>query len=154
MRTKQEHKAVGPSGAGQIIALFWMPSLSTLQAIPACLCALDGVEAGKVAAEGPLGSGVGCVRRWPRLNHLVALTVVVTMHRFLSDGVACKSDRQSDRRDKAFDHGIPQSAPLLPALSISRDVRIEALAPPHSVHHLTHTCEGLTLPLSCALRAL
>jgi hypothetical protein len=35
----------------------------------------------------------------------VALTVVVTMHRFLSDGVACKSDRQSDRRDKAFDHG-------------------------------------------------
>jgi hypothetical protein len=38
----------------------------------------------------------------------VALTVVVTMHRFLSDGVACKSDRQSDRRDKAFDHRIPR----------------------------------------------
>jgi hypothetical protein len=84
----------------------------------------------------------------------VAVMMVVTMHRFLSDGVAGKSDRQSDRRDKAFDHGIPQSAALLPALSISRDVRIEALAPPHSVHHLTHTCEGLTLLLSCALRVL
>jgi hypothetical protein len=85
-----------------------LPSSGTLQAIPACLCALDGVEAGKVAAGGPLGRGVGCIRRWPRLNRLVALTVVVTMHRFLSDGVACKFDRQSDRRDKAFDHGIPR----------------------------------------------
>jgi hypothetical protein len=35
----------------------------------------------------------------------VALTVVVTMHRFLSDGVARKSHRQSDRTNKAFDHG-------------------------------------------------
>jgi len=35
----------------------------------------------------------------------MTLMVVVTMHRFLGDGVARKADRQSDRSDKAFDHG-------------------------------------------------
>ena len=92
------------------------PSSGTLQTITACLCTPDWIGAGKAAAGGPLGRGVGCIRRWPRLNHLVALTVVVTMHRFLSDGVACKSDRQSDRRDKAFDHGS-----MLPTRSEQRD---------------------------------
>jgi hypothetical protein len=38
----------------------------------------------------------------------VAVMVLVTMDRFLGNGVACKSDRQSDRRDKAFDHGTPR----------------------------------------------
>jgi hypothetical protein len=33
--------------------------------------------------------------------------VVVTMYRFVGNGVACKSDRQSDRCDKAFDHETP-----------------------------------------------
>jgi hypothetical protein len=82
-----------------------LPSSGALQAIPACLRALDGVEAGKVAAGGPLGRGVGCIRRWARLNHVVALTAVVTMQRFLRAGVVRKADRQSDRSDKAFDHG-------------------------------------------------
>jgi hypothetical protein len=90
------------------------PSSGTLQTITACLCTLDWIDAGKAAAGGPLGRGVGCI--WPRLNHLVALTVVVTMHRFLSDGVARKSHRQSDRSDKAFDHGS-----MLPTRSEERD---------------------------------
>jgi hypothetical protein len=33
------------------------------------------------------------------------VTVVVTVRRFLSDGVVRKADRQNDRSDKAFDHG-------------------------------------------------
>ena len=64
-------------------------SSGTLQTITACLCTPDWIGAGKAAAGGPLGRGVGCIRRWPRLNHLVALTVVVTMHCFLSDGIIC-----------------------------------------------------------------
>jgi hypothetical protein len=79
------------------------PSSGTLQTITACLCTLDWIDAGKAAAGGPLGRGVGCI--WPRLNHLVALTVVVTMHRFLSDGVARKADCECDRSDKASHHG-------------------------------------------------
>jgi len=35
----------------------------------------------------------------------MTLMVVVTMRRFLGDGVARKADRQSDRSDKALDHG-------------------------------------------------
>jgi hypothetical protein len=81
------------------------PSSGTLQTITACLCTPDWIDAGKAAAGGPLSRGVGCIRRWLRLNHLVALMVVVTMHRLLSDGVARKSHRQSDRSDKFFDHG-------------------------------------------------
>jgi hypothetical protein len=38
----------------------------------------------------------------------VAVMMVVTMRRFLSDGVTRKADRQSDRSDKAFHHGIPR----------------------------------------------
>ena len=34
------------------------------------------------------------------------MMMVVTMPRFLSDGVARRAHRQSDRDDKAFDHGI------------------------------------------------
>jgi hypothetical protein len=48
---------------------------------------------------------------------------------------------------------VDQSAALLP-LKISPDARIETLTPPHSVHHLTHTCEGPDAALSRALRAL
>jgi hypothetical protein len=106
-------KRAGPCASPMTISL---PSSGTLQTITACLCTLDWIDAGKAAAGGPLGRGVGCIRRWPRLNHLVALTVVVTKHRFLSDGVACKSHRQSDRSDKAFDHGS-----MLPTRSEQRD---------------------------------
>jgi hypothetical protein len=68
---------------------------------------MDGIAAG----GGPID--VGCVnrwlrlkvRRWPRLN-VVTVMLVVTMHRFPSDGVACKADSESDRSDKAFDHGL------------------------------------------------
>jgi hypothetical protein len=71
------------------------------------------------AGGGPIDGGAGCVRRgaecvkrgaervrrWPRLKHVVAVVMVVTMRRFPSDRVARKADRQSDRSDKAFDHG-------------------------------------------------
>jgi hypothetical protein len=92
----------------------------------ACLCIMSGVAAG----GGPIDRGVDSVSRWPRLNisrwprlkvsrwprlkvsrwprlkHVVvAVMMMVTMCRFLSDGVARKADRQSDRSDKAFDHG-------------------------------------------------
>jgi hypothetical protein len=35
----------------------------------------------------------------------VAVMTMVTRRRFLSDGVSRKADRESDRSDKAFDHG-------------------------------------------------
>jgi hypothetical protein len=35
----------------------------------------------------------------------VAVMIVVTMHRFLSGGVARMANRQSNRDDKALDHG-------------------------------------------------
>jgi hypothetical protein len=76
---------------------------------------------GVAAGGGPIDRGVDSVSRWPRLNisrwprlkvsrwprlkHVVAVMMMVTMYRFLSDGVARKADRQSDRSDKAFDHG-------------------------------------------------
>lgn len=39
------------------------------------------------------------------MKHVAAVVMVVTMHRFLSDGGARKADRQSDCNDKTFDHG-------------------------------------------------
>jgi len=67
---------------------------------------MDGIAAG----GGPID--VGCVRRWPRLKvrrwpwlNVVTVMLVVTIHRFLSDAVACKADRERDRSNKAFDHG-------------------------------------------------
>jgi hypothetical protein len=75
-----------------------------LQTSAARLRTPDWIDAGKAAAGGPLTNGAGCIGRWSRLNYLVALMVVVTMYRFLGNGVACKSDRQSDRCGKAFDH--------------------------------------------------
>jgi hypothetical protein len=36
---------------------------------------------------------------------VVAVMMMVTMYRFLSDCVARKADRQSDRSNEAFDHG-------------------------------------------------
>src|SRR5271166_4931367 len=80
------------------------PALAT-GVVTACLCTQDWIDAGKAAAGGPLGGGAGCIRRWPRPNHLMALMVVVTMHRFLGDGVARKADCECDRSDKAFHHG-------------------------------------------------
>jgi hypothetical protein len=35
---------------------------------------------------------------------VVVVMMVVTMRRFLSEGLARKAGRQSDRSDKAFDH--------------------------------------------------
>ena len=66
---------------------------------------------GIAAGGGPIDRGVDCVkrwprlkvRRWPRLKYVVGV-MMVTMYRFLSDGVVRKADRQSDRSDKAFDH--------------------------------------------------
>jgi hypothetical protein len=36
---------------------------------------------------------------------VAVMTMMVTMHRFLSDGVVRQADCESDRGDKAFDHG-------------------------------------------------
>jgi len=59
----------------------------------------------RIAARGgPIRRGTGCLRRWPRLQHVLAV-MMVTMPRVLSDGVARKAHRQTDRDDKAFDHG-------------------------------------------------
>jgi len=46
----------------------------------------------------------------------MAMTLVVTMRRFLSGGVADEADRQSDRDAKAFDHGSRLSAGNLSAM--------------------------------------
>src|SRR5271166_1622701 len=74
-----------------------------------CLCIMDGIAPG----GGPIDRGIGCVRSWsrlkvricPRLKHVVAVIMVVTMRGFPSEGAARETDRQSDRSDKAFDHG-------------------------------------------------
>jgi hypothetical protein len=44
------------------------------------------------------------IGRWPGRN-VVTLMLAVTMRRFLSDRVARKANRQSDRSERAFDHG-------------------------------------------------
>src|ERR1700737_653427 len=76
---------------------------------------MDGIAAG----GGPIDGGAECVRRgaecvkrgaerlrrWPRLKHVVAVMMGGTRRRFPSDRVGPKADRQSDRSDKAFDHG-------------------------------------------------
>ena len=56
---------------------------------------------------------------------------MVTMHRFLSDGVARKADRQSDPRDKAFDHGT-----MLPVVGGRKTHITRGVFPlrPHSVN--------------------
>jgi hypothetical protein len=82
----------------------------------ACLRIMDGISAGRR----PIDRGVVCVRgwprlkvrrrprlkvrKWPRLTQVVVVMMVVTMRRFLSEGIARKAGRQSDRSDKAFDH--------------------------------------------------
>jgi hypothetical protein len=84
--------------------------------VAGCLCIMDGIAAG----GRPIDRGVVCVRRWrrlevrrrprlkvrkwPRLTQVVVVMMVVTMRRFLSEGIARKAGRQSDRSDKAFDH--------------------------------------------------
>jgi hypothetical protein len=102
-----------------------------------CLCIVGGIAAG----GGPIDrGGVECVRRWPRLKvrrrprlkvrrwtrlkHFAAVMMVVTMHRFLSNGIARRNDRQSDRSDKAFDHGSmfpAQKRRASPGMRIYRD---------------------------------
>src|SRR5271165_7203573 len=71
---------------------------------------MDGIAAGR----GPKDRGSAeRVRRWlrlnvrrrPRLKQVVAVVMMVTVRRFLSDGESRKADRQSGRSDKAFDHG-------------------------------------------------
>ena len=82
----------------------------------ACLCIMNGIAAG----GRPIDRVVVCVRgwprlkvrrrprlkvrKWPRLTQVVVVMMVVTMRRFLSEGLARKAGRQSDRSDKAFDH--------------------------------------------------
>src|SRR5271165_6547421 len=62
---------------------------------------MDGIASG----GGPIGRGAERISGWPRLKPMVALMMGVARRRFLSDGGARKADRQSDRSDKAFDHG-------------------------------------------------
>jgi hypothetical protein len=105
----------------------------------------------------------------------MAVMVVVTMHRFLGNGVARKADCECDRSDKAFHHGsmFPienarqvrahlhrATRPLAPVKSTEMrpSKRCEAAFGAREVHRVDRECDvragRIDLPIRCGKRRL